>query len=60
MEAQQKVVLARMTQNNAREVLRMATESFEAGMITASDLMQAQQDRLNAQVGYASAISGLY
>ena len=42
MEAQQKVVLARMTQNNAREVLRMATESFEAGMITASDLMQAQ------------------
>ena len=25
-----------------------------------SDIMQAQQDRLNAQAGYASAISGLY
>ena len=42
MEAQQKIALARLTQNNAAEVLRMAEESFEAGMITASELMQAQ------------------
>ena len=42
MEAQQKIALARLTQNNAAEVLRMAQESFEAGMITASELMQAQ------------------
>ena len=25
-----------------------------------SDVLQAQQDRMNAQVGYASAIAGLY
>ena len=42
MEAQQKIALARLTKNNAAEVLRMADESFEAGMITASELMQAQ------------------
>lgn len=41
-EAQQKIALARLTQNNAAEVLRMAQESFDAGMITASELMQAQ------------------
>lgn len=41
-EAQQKIVLARLTQNNAAEVLRMAQESFTAGLITASELMQAQ------------------
>ena len=41
-EAQQKIALARLTQNNAAEVLRMAQESYEAGMITASELMQAQ------------------
>lgn len=42
MEAQQKIALARLTQNNAAEVLRMAQESYDAGMITASELMQAQ------------------
>ena len=42
MEAQQKIALARLTQNNAAEVLRMAQESYNAGMITASELMQAQ------------------
>lgn len=41
-EAQQKIALARLTQNNAAEVLRMAQESFAAGLITASELMQAQ------------------
>lgn len=41
-EAQQKIALARLTQENAAEVLRMAQESFAAGMITASELMQAQ------------------
>jgi len=42
VEAQQKIALAKLTQDNAAEVLRMAQESYEAGMITASDLMQAQ------------------
>ena len=42
MEAQQKIVWARLTEKNAAEVLRMAQESYEAGMITASDLMMAQ------------------
>ena len=31
-----------MTEKNAAEVLRMAEESYEAGMITSSDLMMAQ------------------
>ena len=48
MEAQQKIALARLTQNNAAEVLRMAEESFDAGMITASELMQAQTLWLSA------------
>ncbi len=42
MEAQQKIAMARLTESNASEVLRMAQESYEAGMITASELMQAQ------------------
>ncbi len=42
VEAQQKIVLARLTQNNAAEVLRMAKESYDAGLITSSELMQAQ------------------
>ena len=42
MEAQQKIALAHLTQKNAEEVLRMAQESYDAGMITASELMQAQ------------------
>ena len=42
MEAQQKVAMSRLNTKNAGEVLRMARESFDAGMITASELMQAQ------------------
>ena len=42
MEAQQKIVWARMTEKNAAEVLRMAEESYAAGMITSSDLLMAQ------------------
>ena len=56
-EAQQKIVLARLTQNNAAEVLRLAEESFAAGLITASELMQAQtawmaaaSDLIDAQI----------
>lgn len=41
-EAQQKIALARLTRNNAAEVLRMAQESYDAGLITSSELMQAQ------------------
>jgi outer membrane protein TolC len=48
MEAQQKVVLARLNQTNAEEVLRMARESYDAGMITASDLMMAQTAWMSA------------
>jgi outer membrane protein TolC len=55
MEAQQKIVLARLTQNNAAEVLRMAQESYEAGMITASELMQAQTAWLAAATDLVDA-----
>ena len=48
MEAQQKIAMARMNRNNAAEVLRMARESYDAGMITASDLMMAQTQWLSA------------
>lgn len=48
MEAQQKVALARLNQNNAEEVLRMARESFDAGMITSSELMAAQTQWMSA------------
>lgn len=55
MEAQQKIVLARLTQNNAAEVLRMAQESYDAGMITASELMQAQTAWLAAATDLVDA-----
>jgi len=42
MEAQQKIALAQLTCENASEVLRMAQESFASGMISSSELMQAQ------------------
>ena len=48
MEAQQKITMARLNQRNAEEVLRMARESFDAGMITASELMAAQTAWLSA------------
>jgi outer membrane protein TolC len=54
-EAQQKITLARLTQDNAAEVLRMAQESFEAGLITASELMQAQTAWLAAATDLVDA-----
>lgn len=48
MEAQQKVALANLNLQNAQEVLRMAEESFQSSMATASDLMQAQTAWLSA------------
>ena len=54
-EAQQKIALARLTENNAAEVLRMAQESFDAGMITASELMQAQTAWLAAATDLVDA-----
>lgn len=54
-EAQQKIALARLTQNNAAEVLRMAQESYDAGMITASELMQAQTAWLAAATDLVDA-----
>ena len=55
MEAQQKIALARLTKNNAAEVLRMAQESYDAGMITASELMQAQTAWLAAATDLVDA-----
>ena len=55
MEAQQKIALAKLTEKNAAEVLRMARESFDAGMITASDLMQAQTLWLSAATDLVDA-----
>jgi outer membrane protein TolC len=48
MEAQQKVALARLNEANADEVLRMARESYDAGMITSSELMAAQTNWMSA------------
>ena len=42
LEAQQKVAMCRLAVKNADEVVRMAQESFQAGMIPVGDLMQAQ------------------
>lgn len=42
LEAQQKIAMTEMQVRNAEEVLRFAQEAFDAGMATASDLMQAQ------------------
>ncbi len=55
MEAQQKIALARLTEDNATEVLRMARESFDAGMITSSELMQAQTAWLAAATDLVDA-----
>lgn len=38
----------------------LASDYYNTQDSKMSDLMQAQQDRLNAQTGYASAIAGLY
>jgi outer membrane protein TolC len=57
LEAQQKVTMTQMQVKNAEEVLRFAQEAFQAGMATASDLMQAQtawqaacSDHIDAEV----------
>ena len=54
-EAQQKIALARLTKDNAAEVLRMAQESYEAGLITASELMQAQTAWMSAATDVVDA-----
>ena len=38
----------------------LASDYYNTQDARMSDVMQAQQDRINAQVGYSSAISGLY
>lgn len=38
----------------------LASDYYNTQDARMSDIMQAQQDRLNAQTGYASAIAGLY
>ena len=57
LEAQQKVAMTELQVKNAEDVLRFAQEAFDAGMATASDLMQAQTawlsactDNLDAQI----------
>lgn len=55
MEAQQKISLAKLTCNNAAEVLRMAEESFASGMISSSELMQAQTAWLAAATDLVDA-----
>jgi len=66
LEANQKVALAMLNVRNSEEVLRMAEESFRAGMCTASDLMQAQtawlsasSDRIDAEIDVRIADSYL-
>lgn len=55
MESQQKIAVARLTCNNASEVLRMAEESFESGMISSGELMQAQTAWLAAATDLVDA-----
>ena len=55
MEAQQKVVMTELQVRNAEEVLRFAGEAFDAGVATASDLMQAQTAWLAACTDHIDA-----
>lgn len=55
-EAEQKVVLAQLNLKNAAEVLHMAQESFDAGMIPVGDLMQAQTAWLSASTDRIDAL----
>lgn len=48
LEANQKVAMTELGVRNAEEVLRFAQEAFNAGMATATDLMQAQTAWLSA------------
>ena len=57
LESQQKVTMTEMQLRNAEEVLRFAQQAFDAGLATATDLMQAQtawlaasSDKIDAQV----------
>ena len=55
LEAQQKVAMTELQVKNAEEVLRFAQEAFDAGMATASDLMQAQTAWLSACTDHVDA-----
>ena len=55
LEAQQKVAMTELQVKNAEEVLRFAQEAFDAGMATASDLMQAQTAWLAACTDHVDA-----
>lgn len=55
LEAQQKVAMTEIQVKNAEEVLRFAQEAFDAGLATASDLMQAQTAWLAAQTEHVDA-----
>lgn len=48
LEAQQKVAMCELAMRNADEILRLATKSYEAAMVTSSDVMQAQTAWLSA------------
>ena len=57
LEAQQKVAMTRLAVKNSEEVLRLAQESFKAGMIPVSELMQAETawmaactDKIDAEI----------
>ncbi len=55
LESQQRIAAAQLTCNNAAEVLRMAQESFAAGMIASSEVMQAQTAWLSAATDLVDA-----
>ena len=55
LEAQQKVAMCQLAVKNAEEVVRLAQESFKAGMIPVSDLMQAQTAWLAASTDLIDA-----
>lgn len=55
LEANQKVALAELNKKNCEEVMRMADESFQAGVATASDLLQAQTAWLSASTDLVDA-----
>ena len=59
MEAQQNVVLADLNLKNADQVLYMAQESFDAGMVAVGDLMQAQTAWLSASTDRIDALVNL-
>ena len=55
LEANQKVAMTEMGVKNAEEVLHFATEAFEAGMATASEVLQAQTAWLSASSDHIDA-----